>query len=211
MVATRSMQESLEARGFHNLVRWSRGVDVELFRPRDKGFLEGERPIFLFVGRVAVEKNIEAFLALELPGTRYVVGDGPELAELRRRHPEVRFTGYKMGEELARHVAAADVMVFPSLTDTFGLVLLEAMACGVPVAAYPAPGPLDLVTNGVNGWVGDDLRDAALRALDCDPAACRAFAEGHSWARCTEQFARNLAPRAEAPARAAAPEPGRSG
>ena len=194
LVATRSMEEMLSGRGLRHLVRWTRGVDVDLFRPRDKGFLDAPRPIFMYVGRVAVEKNIEAFLALDLPGTRYVVGDGPALTELSARHPEVRFTGYKMGEELARHVAAADVMVFPSLTDTFGLVLLEAMACGVPVAAFPAPGPLDLVDNGRNGQVSEDLGAAALAALEADPGECRRFAEAYSWERSAAQFLGNLAP-----------------
>jgi glycosyltransferase involved in cell wall biosynthesis len=194
MVATRSMEELLAGRGFEHLARWSRGVDVDLFRPRDKSFLDAPRPVFLYVGRVAVEKNIAAVMALGLLGNRDVVGDGPALAELSARHPEVRFTGYKMGEDLARHVAAADVMVFPSLTDTFGLVLLEAMACGVPVAAFPSPGPLDLVENGVNGHVGEDLQAAATAALRCRPEDCRRFAEGYSWDRCTDQFLGNLAP-----------------
>ena len=195
MVATRSMEDELRARGLSRLVRWSRGVDTALFRPRDKGFLDLPRPVFMYVGRVAVEKNIEAFLALDLPGTKVVVGDGPALAALKARHPEARFTGYRTGEALAAHVAAADVMVFPSLTDTFGLVLLEAMASGVPVAAYPAPGPLDVVRDGVTGHVDADLRRAALAALALDPRDCRRYAEGCSWEASASQFLANLAPR----------------
>ncbi|MDZ7751482.1 MAG: glycosyltransferase family 1 protein [Gammaproteobacteria bacterium] len=198
MVATRSMEQELEAWGFRHLVRWTRGVDISLFRPRESPVLDLPRPLFMYVGRVAVEKNIEAFLALDLPGTKVVVGDGPALAELRRRHPDTHFTGYKMGEELAAHVGSADVMVFPSLTDTFGLVLLEAMASGVPVAAFPVPGPRDLVRDGVNGCVGEDLRAAALAALEVDRDACRGFAEGYSWEASTRQFLANLAPRVTA-------------
>ncbi len=193
MVATSSMRQTLTRRGFTHLATWSRGVDTELFRPREKSFLDGPRPLFMYVGRVAVEKNIEAFLRLDCPGTKYVVGDGPALADLRRHHPQARFTGYKMGEELARHVAAADVMVFPSLTDTFGLVLLEAMACGVPVAAYPVPGPEDLIRNGENGYLDEDLGRAAALALSVKPDGCRSFAESYSWASCTQQFLENLA------------------
>ena len=188
MVATRTLRERLAARGFTRLALWSRGVDTDLFRPRDKGLYAEARPIFLYMGRVAVEKNIEAFLARELPGTKVVIGNGPDLDMLRRRYPAVRFLGYKSGEDLARHVAAADVFVFPSLTDTFGLVLIEALACGVPVAAFPVQGPIDVIDNGVTGVLHEDLRTAALKALDLDPAACRAAALRYTWAACTRQF-----------------------
>jgi glycosyltransferase involved in cell wall biosynthesis len=194
LVATPSMAEDLRRHGFEHLAIWSRGVDTGLFKPREKGFLPDPRPIFAYVGRVAVEKNIEAFLSLDLPGTKCVVGDGPAMAELRARHPETRFVGYKTGEDLARHVAAADVMVFPSLTDTFGLVILEASACGVPVAAFPVTGPIDLVRNGVNGILDEDLGRASLAALQVDPASCRHFAEGYSWRACTQQFLSHLEP-----------------
>jgi glycosyltransferase involved in cell wall biosynthesis len=192
MVATDSVREALRQRGFDHLAAWSRGVDTALFRPRPRHFLSDPRPVSVYVGRVAVEKNVRAFLDLALPGTKYVIGDGPAMAELQRRYPQVRFPGYKQGEELASYVAAADVMIFPSLTDTFGLVLLEAMASGVPVAAYPAPGPMDLVRNGENGWVAEDLGEAARRALEVDGEGCRCFAAAHSWERCAEQFLRNL-------------------
>ena len=180
--------------GAPNVVIWSRGVDTETFHPGAKDFLDGPRPINMYMGRVAVEKNIEAFLDLKLPGTKYVVGDGPDLALLRRRYPEVRFTGFKHGAELAAHLAAADVFVFPSRTDTFGLVLLEAMACGVPVAAFPVTGPVDVVTPGVTGCLDENLGQAVHAALRLDGARCREYALAHSWEAATAQFLGHLAP-----------------
>jgi glycosyltransferase involved in cell wall biosynthesis len=194
MVATPTMQRLLEARGFRNISRWTRGVDVEVFRPGDKQFFDWPRPIAIYVGRVAVEKNIEAFMRTRWSGTKVVVGDGPARAHLERAYPQVRFVGYKYGEELARHVAAADVFVFPSRTDTFGLVLLEAMACGVPVAAYPVTGPIDVVQNGMTGALHEDLEVAAKLAMRVDPAACRRYALENSWDAATRQFLGNLAP-----------------
>jgi glycosyltransferase involved in cell wall biosynthesis len=196
MVATPAMQRLLESRGFKNIVRWTRGVDVSLFKPRDKSFLDFPRPIAMYVGRVAVEKNIEAFLKLDLPGTKVVVGDGPARAELESKYPSAKFVGFKYGEELASHVAASDVFVFPSRTDTFGLVLLEAMACGVPVAAYPVTGPIDVVTQGLTGELNEDLRAAALAALKLDANQCRAYALANTWETATRQFLSHLAPRA---------------
>ena len=194
MVATASLEHELAERGFRNLRRWTRGVDTELFRPRDKSFLDLPRPVHLYVGRVAVEKNIEAFLKLELAGSKIVVGGGPQLAELSRRYPEVRFAGPRQGEDLARHYAAADVFVFPSRTDTFGLVLLEALASGVPVAAYPVPGPLDVVDGAGVGFLEEDLAFAARQALTISPEACRRYALQFSWQRSAEQFLGNLQP-----------------
>ena len=176
-------------------MRWTRGVDVELFKPGDKQFLDLPRPIFAYLGRVAVEKNIEAFLALDLPGTKLVIGDGPERRSLQAEFPAAQFVGYKYGAELAAHLAATDVFVFPSRTDTFGLVLLEALACGVPVAAYPVTGPIDVIENGTTGVLDEDLRAAALAALKLDPAKCRSFALAHTWEAATRQFLGNLAPR----------------
>jgi glycosyltransferase involved in cell wall biosynthesis len=193
LVTTPSMRRVLEEKGFHNLALWGRGVDTQLFRPRDKAFLDLPRPVFLYFGRVAVEKGIEDFLRLDLPGTKLVVGDGPAAAELRRRYPATVFAGYRFGEDLAAHIAASDVFVFPSRTDTFGLVLLEAMACGIPVAAYPVPGPVDVIVDGVTGVLLDDLRAAALAALRLDPEACRAHAVAQSWEACTRQFVGALA------------------
>lgn len=194
LVTTPSMQRQLEARGLRNLHLWGRGVDTDLFRPRGKDFLNLPRPIWLYFGRVAVEKGIGDFLALDLPGTKLVVGDGPACAELKRRYPGAVWAGYRHGEDLAAHISASDVFVFPSRTDTFGLVLLEAMACGVPVAAYPVTGPVDVVLDGVTGVLGEDLRAAALAALQLDPAACRAHALAHSWEASTRQFLSALAP-----------------
>lgn len=194
MVATRSMQRLLEARGFKKLEIWARGVDTVAFQPGPKSFLSGPRPISMYMGRVAVEKNIRAFLNLDVPGSKYVVGDGPDLERLRRQFPKVTFTGQKLGQELTAHLAAADVFVFPSLTDTFGLVLLEAMACGVPVAAYPVTGPVDVVQNGKTGVLDHDLRQAVLGALKLDPADCTAYARQHSWRHWTERFVSLLEP-----------------
>jgi UDP-2,3-diacylglucosamine pyrophosphatase LpxH len=197
MVATPSMQAQLEARGFRNVVRWSRGVDVALFQPHMPPAFALPRPVSLYMGRVAIEKNIEDFLRLDLPGTKVVIGDGPARSALEMRYPDVVFTGYRFGEELARHVASADVFVFPSRTDTFGLVLLEAMACGVPVAAYPVTGSVDVVATGVSGILDTDLRAATLAALELDRSACRAHALEFTWERATDQFLKNLAPRAD--------------
>jgi glycosyltransferase involved in cell wall biosynthesis len=202
MVATPTMREELSRHGFRNISAWSRGVDTEQFRPRAPGepdLFEGlTRPVFLYVGRVAVEKNIEAFLALDLPGTKVVVGPGPQLDELRAQYPKVLFKGSKSGKELADHYACADVFVFPSLTDTFGLVILEAMAAGTPVAAYPAPGPIDLIPGSGAGVLAltatEGLREACLQCLDLDRGKVRAFAETFSWRACAEDFVRNLQP-----------------
>jgi glycosyltransferase involved in cell wall biosynthesis len=194
MVATKSMQRVLEARGFKKLEIWARGVDTTMFQPGPKTFLPDRRPITMYMGRVAIEKNIEAFLNLDVPGSKYVVGDGPDLERLRRQFAHVTFTGQKVGQELTAHLAAADVFVFPSLTDTFGLVLLEAMACGVPVAAYPVTGPVDVVQNGKTGILDHDLRQAVLGALKLDPADCVAYAQQHSWRNWTERFASLLEP-----------------
>jgi glycosyltransferase involved in cell wall biosynthesis len=195
MVATPSLYKELVAKGFSNIKSWTRGVDLELFRPIPGADLGLPRPVFAYVGRVAIEKNIEAFLSLDLPGSKAVVGDGPARAALEKRFPEAKFLGAKFGEALAYAYAAADVMVFPSLTDTFGLVLLEAMACGTPVAAYPVTGPRDVVGHAPEAAALDpDLRAACLRALTLSRTAARAHAETYSWRRCAELFLDNLVP-----------------
>ncbi len=194
MVATRTLEKDLIARGFKNLRMWSRGVDVELFKPAPKDWLDLPRPVFLYVGRVAIEKSVEEFLKLDLPGSKLIVGDGPQLAELRARYPTVRFVGPKFGAELARHYAASDVFVFPSRTDTFGLVVLEALASGLPVAAHPVQGPIDIIGGNLTvGALSDDLGEAARRAMRLNPHACRLFAMNFSWEACTRQFLTNLA------------------
>ncbi len=190
--ATASLRADLEARGFTRVRPWTRGVALEQFQPEPSDPWAGlPRPIALYVGRVAVEKNIEAFLKLDLPGTKVVVGDGPQRAQLQRHYPQVHFAGWRQGEALSRAYAGADVFVFPSLTDTFGLVLLEAMACGTPVAAFPVTGPLDVVAPGT-GAIGPDLRANVLAALACNRDACRRHAEGFSWAACAEAFRQQL-------------------
>lgn len=193
MVATPSLAAELRQKGFARLLPWTRGVDTDLFRPRPERLFGSARPVFLYVGRVSREKNLEAFLAANLPGLKVVVGSGPHLEALRTRFPEAIFTGPKSGEDLAAHYASADVFVFPSRTDTFGLVLLEAMASGVPVAAYPVTGPLDIVTNGVSGILDEDLAKAARAALRLDRAQVRRDAFRFSWAKTAEMFLSNIA------------------
>ncbi|WP_334175591.1 glycosyltransferase family 1 protein [Pseudoxanthobacter sp.] len=192
MIATPSLEAELAARGFRNLMRWDRGVDSALFNPDYASVLDLPRPIFGYVGRVAVEKNIEAFLDLDLPGSKVVVGGGPALEDLRKRYPHVLFTGAKLGPELASYYASLDVFVFPSLTDTFGNVLLEALACGVPVAAFPVTGPLDVIGRTGPGVLDADLRAAALAALEIPRARARAFALNFSWEASSRQFYDNV-------------------
>ena len=201
LVATPAIRELLEARGFRNLADWSRGVDTELFPPAKHRAQHPARPVFLYVGRVAVEKNLPAFLSLELPGTKVVVGDGPQRKELEQRFPDAVFVGTKIGAELASYFQRADVLVFPSRTDTFGLVLVEAMACGTPVAAFPVRGPIDVVKDPAAGVLDNDLRAAALAALALDCSQVRWYAERFTWEHCSRQFLSNLVParRGEAP------------
>ncbi|MDP1883033.1 MAG: glycosyltransferase family 1 protein, partial [Bradyrhizobium sp.] len=187
MAATPALAGELRARGFRNVVLWPRGVDTRQFHPRavDLGL---PHPVFLCVGRVAVEKNLEAFLDLDLPGTKLIVGDGPARAALARKYPQAVFLGARHGEELAQTYAAADVFVFPSRTDTFGLVLLEALASGLPVAAFPVTGPRDVIGAAPVGSLHDDLQVACLAALTISPQACLAFAAKHSWEASARAF-----------------------
>jgi glycosyltransferase involved in cell wall biosynthesis len=192
LVATEQQRRELIAHGFRNVVLWSRGVDTELFRPRGREHLSLPRPIFVYLGRVAVEKNLGAFLELDLPGTKAIIGDGPDRALLAARYPAAVFLGYRFGVELASALSAADVFVFPSRTDTFGLVMLEAMACGTPVAAYPVIGPVDVVKAGITGVLDEDLGRAALAALDVDRDGCRREASRWTWERASGQFLAHL-------------------
>jgi len=192
MVATSSLRQELGARGFKKLGTWTRGVDTDLFRADDPAGLDLPRPIFMTMGRIAVEKNLEAFLALDLPGSKVVIGDGPQRSLLERRYPNARFLGEKTGQDLTSHLAAADVFVFPSLTDTFGVVQLEALACGTPVAAFPVTGPLDVIADHPVGALDTDLRSACLRALGISRQACRSFALERSWENSARQFIGNL-------------------
>ena len=197
MVATQSLRTELAGRGFAAVLPWSRGVDLQAFQPEPREEWGLPRPVFAYVGRVAVEKNIGAFLALDLPGSKVVVGDGPARAGLQRQFPDAHFAGMRHGAALAAAFAGADVFVFPSRTDTFGLVLLESLACGTPVAAFPVTGPLDVLAAGgpVVGAMDADLRAAALAALaQGNRAACRAHAERYSWRACAEAFRANLVP-----------------
>jgi glycosyltransferase involved in cell wall biosynthesis len=196
LVATPAVMHEMRAHGFRNTVLWERGVDTRLFSPRHETPEEIAglpRPLLLYVGRVAIEKNLEGFLKLDVPGTKLVIGEGPELARLRARHPRAHFLGCLPPEELARYYSASDVFVFPSLTDTFGLVLLESIACGTPVAAYPVPGPVDVVTPGVTGVLDVDLKRAIQQALLLDRSACAAVGQAMNWERCAVQFVEQLA------------------
>jgi glycosyltransferase involved in cell wall biosynthesis len=194
MVSTPSLRKELEARGFSNLLMWSRGVDTALFHPDRAAHLDLPRPIFMNIGRIAVEKNLDAFLSLDLPGTKVLIGHGPQEAELAARYPEAVFLGAMSGERLAAHLAAADVFVFPSRTDTFGIAQLEALACGVPVAAFAVTGPVDVIGDASVGVLSEDLRHACLDALTISRAACRGHALGFSWHRSASQFLANLQP-----------------
>jgi glycosyltransferase involved in cell wall biosynthesis len=194
MVSTASLARELSWRGFQHLGMWTRGVDTELFQPSRAIDLGLPRPIFLTASRIAVEKNLAAFLALDLPGSKVVVGEGPQEAELRRRFPAVHFTGLKQGTALASYMAAADVFVFPSRTDTFGVVQLEALACGVPVAAFPVTGPKDVIGESPVGVLNEDLRLACLQALSLSREACRGFALTYSWQSSARQFVGHLKP-----------------
>jgi len=193
MAATPALASELRERGFPNVVLWPRGVDTRLFHPRDFDLCQ-PRPVFLCVGRVAVEKNLAAFLELDLPGTKVIVGDGPARLSLQQAYPDAVFLGALQGERLAEVYAAADVFVFPSRTDTFGLVLLEALASGLPIAAFPVSGPVDVIADAPVGVLSEDLRSACLRALEIPSSACVEFAAKHTWEASGRAFLANMAP-----------------
>jgi glycosyltransferase involved in cell wall biosynthesis len=194
MAPTQVVKDDLEKYGFDNVVIWSRGVDLEIFKAQSSKVLNSAHPIFLYVGRVAVEKNINAFLEIDLPGSKWVVGDGPALKEIKEKYPLVNYLGVLNQYQLAEVYAAADVFVFPSKTDTFGLVLLEAMACGLPVAAYPVTGPIDVLGDSKAGVMHEDLKTACMEALRIPREVARPHAEKFSWKAASEQFANHLKP-----------------
>jgi glycosyltransferase involved in cell wall biosynthesis len=194
LVQTPTLERELSARGFANIRRWGRGVDIARFRPVPGADLGLPRPVFACVGRVSTEKNLDAFLSLDLPGTKVVVGDGPQRRRYERRHPGAVFLGWRTGDDLAFAYSAADAMVFPSRFETFGLVVLEALACGTPVAAFPVHGPIDILGGTDAGVLSEDLRAAALAALSIPRGRCRAFAETFSWRRSAEELLSHLAP-----------------
>jgi glycosyltransferase involved in cell wall biosynthesis len=192
MVPTMAMLETLREQGFTKVVHWSRGVNSELFNPHGERIERGNVPIFLHVGRIAVEKSIEDFLEMDLPGEKWIAGEGPSRKELQKKYPQVRWFGWLSGENLARLYRSADVFVFPSRTDTFGLVMIEAMACGTPVAAYPVTGPIDVVGNSEGGVLREDLRDASLLALQLDRRKVAEYGTRFSWDAATSQFVNAL-------------------
>lgn len=196
MVSTPSLKEELESAGFKNLVVMPLGVDTALFTRRAiTELLDLKKPVFVYFSRLAPEKSPEEFLKLDLPGTKLVIGDGPSRAELEKKYGERNmFVGYKHGTELVEWLSHADVFVFPSRTETFGLVALEALACGIPVAAHGVMGPRDIITNGLDGYLGDDLQEAAMKCLALSRDACRAKAEQYSWEHSADKLVRNLFP-----------------
>lgn len=194
MVSTNSLADDLKRRGFTNIGMWTRGVDTEMFRPDRAIDIGLKRPIFMTIGRVAVEKNLDAFLALDLPGSKAIIGRGPEEDRLKKQYPDTTFFGSLSDENLASHLAAADVFVFPSRTDTYGVVQLEALACGVPVAAFPVTGPIDVIAGHPIGVLNEDLKAACLDALNISHETCREFALTRSWDSSAKQFLSNVSP-----------------
>ncbi len=196
-VSSPTLEAQLRARGFASLHRWRRGVDLKRFHPDAPAhtLLQGlPRPLMACVGRLAVEKNLDAFLGLEMPGTKLVIGDGPHRASLEARHGSARFVGFRTGAELTRMLCGVDALVFPSLTDTFGIAMIEALACGVPVAAFPVPGPIDVLEPGVTGVLDTDLRAAIAGALRLSRVRCADAARAFTWEAATAQFLDGLAP-----------------
>jgi glycosyltransferase involved in cell wall biosynthesis len=194
MISTESLKKELEEAGFKNLVVVPLGIDTELFTRNPKPSVSPlPKPVFVFFSRLAPEKSPEDFLKLKLPGTKLVIGDGPDRAKLEEKYgKENKFIGYKHGQELVDWLSICDVFIFPSRTETFGLVVIEALACGIPVAAYDVMGPHDIITEGKDGYLGEDLRESALKCLELSAADCRKKAEQYSWEHSTEEFLKNL-------------------
>ncbi|APU30001.1 alpha-mannosyltransferase [Ectopseudomonas alcaliphila JAB1] len=187
LVTTERLREEFASWALRRLKLWRKGVDTRLFRP-DEARSRPVRPVFLYVGRIAPEKNLQAFLDLDLPGEKRVVGDGPQREALQGQYPQVRFVGYRHGQALAEAYQDASVLVFPSRTDTYGLVMLEALACGTPVAAFPVAGPLDVLQQGISGVMAEDLRAACLAALELDRGRCAELAAAQSWRASALEF-----------------------
>lgn len=192
LVTTESMRKELEAKGLDNMTVWSRGVDTNIFTPSRKIQTDVLKPIILCVSRASLEKGLDDFCSLQIEGTKILVGDGPYLPELKRKYPYINYAGYKSGAELAEYYASADVFVFPSRSDTFGVVMLEAIACGTPIAAYPVTGPVDVVEQGINGYMHSDLATAIELALRLDRKAVEESSKKYTWASCTQTFLDNL-------------------
>jgi glycosyltransferase involved in cell wall biosynthesis len=191
MVTTNAVKAELEEQGFKNIVKWTRGVDTNLFYPRDV-YSDLPKPIYVYMGRLAQDKGIDDFLSLDLPGTKLVIGDGPYKNVLEHKYKSAIFTGSLKGNHLVEKMSLGDVFVFPSKTDTFGLVMLEAMACGLPVAAYPVTGPNEVVLNGKTGCLDQNLKAAIERAIHVNPKDCVTYANSFSWDNCAELFVSNL-------------------
>jgi len=192
LVPTESQKKRLKSHRFRHIKVWGRGVDTTIFNRSNPKKFDYQKPIMVYMGRTAIEKNIEAFLSLELPGTKLVIGDGPDLTLLKQKYPNVIFAASKSGHVLGSWVAGGDVFVFPSKTDTFGLVNLEAMACGLPVAAYPVTGPKDIIKEGITGAMDEDLKVAITKALTINSHACLNYAQQTSWTKVSILFASYL-------------------
>ncbi len=194
MVSSPSVRAELRKRGFKNVIPWPFGVDTNFFARNDRlsASIALKKPVFIYFGRLAREKKVEEFLGLDLPGTKLVIGDGPYRATLEKKYPEAKFVGYKRGEELVDWLSLADVLMFPSRTETFGLVIVEALSCGIPVAAHNVTGPKDIITHGVDGFLGEDLREAALACLSLSRQKCREKALMFSWEHSADLFLRGI-------------------
>ena len=193
LVTTESIRQDLDQRGFTNLVVWTRGVDRTIFNSTYRTDIEGNRPVLLNVGRVSKEKGLDDFCELRYPGaTKIIVGDGPYLAELKHRYPDIIFAGARKGTDLARYYAQADVFVFPSRSDTFGVVIIESLASGTPIAAYPVPGPVDIIEQGITGFLGEDLQQVVDQCLSLDRTSIEDASLKWSWAECWRIFQENL-------------------
>jgi glycosyltransferase involved in cell wall biosynthesis len=192
LVTNETMMRELGERGFERLAVWNRGVDTAIFNPQRREITSVKKPIILCVSRASIEKGLDDFCSLKIDGTKILVGDGPYLEELKRKYPHINYAGYKSGIELAEYYASADVFVFPSKIDTFGVVMLESIACGTPVAAYPVTGPTDIIINGINGYMDNNLENAVKYALTCNREVVHETSKDYTWEKCTASFVNYL-------------------